>query len=547
MGADPANLLSERYAIEREFTGAMGRLFIVREKEGGERLAAKTVRADLGSDIVFTRFQIEARAWIALGRHPHVVEARFYRELDGHPFLFMEYVEGLDLQRLLGATGALPLAQAAELGRHLLAGLVHAHATRVKAGTEGLVHRDLKPANLLLRRDRTLKITDWGLVKVLGGTRHTADGQMLGTLTYCAPEQLRDAGEVDARADLFAVGAILFEMIAGRPPFPGDEVGQVIRALLMDTPPRLSSFVPGCPRSLSDLVADLLAKEPDERPASAAEVLARLEQIPIAPSGSACPGCGLLTSAALAACPLCTAGTGHTAAPTRAATPAPSDDDLALRMKRTVSTEGMLEVPAGPFLFGPERATRTLGAYWIDRLPVTNRQFEVFLRETSYRPEDARDFLKHWRAGHAPTALLDHPVVWVNLADAEAYAAWAGKRLPTWEQWERAARGTDGRTYPWGETFDTRRTNTKEGGAGGTSPVERHGGGASPIGCLDMAGNVFQWTSTWREPDLRRTKVVCGGSWASPLAPQGLSRVRNLFPAMRDFQTGLRCALDLGA
>lgn len=541
-----AQLLTPRYEIERAFTGAMGRLFVVRDPESGTRFAAKTLRDDLASEEGERRFQVEARAWMALGSHPHVVEARFFREIGGRPFLFLEYVDGLDLEHLLAATGALPLRQVVEFAAGLLEGLAHAHATQVREGTLGLVHRDLKPANLLVRRDRTLKVTDWGLVRVLGGTRHTAEGQMVGTIAYCAPEQLRGTLDLDARADLFSVGAILFEMAAGTRPFPGEDVGQILRALLLDPAPRLSAVVPGCPRALSDLVAALLEKEAERRPASARDVLAALRAIPL-PAGAGsevvCGGCGLVTRHAADVCPLC-APSAAARAPAR---PLEHDPALELRLRRTVSTDGMVEIPAGSFRFGPEPVGVVLGGYWIDRTPVTNRQYLVFLEESGYKPEQPQDFLKHWRGGKPPPALLDHPVVWVSAADAEAYARWAGKGLPTWEQWEKAARGLQGATYPWGEGFDARRANTREAGVGGTTPVERYPQGASTFGCLDMAGNVHQWTATWREPELRRTKVVCGGSWAALLAPHGLRRVRNLFPSAREFQTGFRCVAGLSA
>jgi len=542
MPSDPTRILEAKYVIERRFAGAMGALYVARDRTTGDRFAIKTIRADLEGAEVQKRFQVEARAWIALGVHPHVAEAKFFREIDGHPFLFLEYVEGLDLQHLLEATGALPLAQAVEFARHILTGLVHAHGARVREGTVGVVHRDLKPANLLVRRDRVLKITDWGLVKVLGGTKHTTDGKMLGTLTYCAPEQVRDATRVDARADLFAVGAILFEMVAGSPPFKGASVEEVLRALLLDPSPDLCAANPDCPPALGDLVRDLLAKDPEQRPVSAAETLDRLAPItPPATPTPTCGRCGLLTRGPLSPCPLCTPPAA--VQPEVAAGRPHEGDDLLLNLQRTVTTQGMVQVPPGPFRFGADGAPRSTAAYFIDRTPATNRQFAVFLRETSYRPAEPRDFLKHWRDGAPPSPLLDHPVVWVSAFDAAAFADWAGKALPTWEEWEKAARGTDGRAFPWGETLDPQRANVKEQGLGSTTPVERFPSGASPFGCLDMAGNVFQWTDSWREPDLRRTKVVCGGAWATPLTAAGLKRVRNLFPNARDFQTGFRCVL----
>jgi serine/threonine-protein kinase len=537
-----SQLLGSRYRVERSITGAMGRLLIVRDSDSGERFAAKTLREDLASEEIERRFQVEARAWMALGRHPHIVEARYFREIDGRPFLFLEYIDGLDLERLLEATGALPVRQALELAAAMFDGLAHGHATRIREGTQGLVHRDLKPANLLLGRDRRLRVTDWGLVKVLGGTRHTREGQMVGTIAYCAPEQLRGETEVDARADLFSAGAILFELLSGHPPFRGQDVGQVLRAVLLDPTPSLASLLPGCPPGLSALVAALLEKDAARRPRSASEVLEALRAVPMdTATAVSCAQCGLVTRHVLTPCPLCVPPLARGAGPETLE----HASTLELRLRRTVSTEGMVEIPAGAFLFGPDRVETNLGTYWIDRTAVTNGEYSTFLQESGYRPEDPHEFLTHWQGAAPPSALVDHPVVWVSAADAHAYAAWAGKAIPSWAQWEKAARGVRGWAFPWGDEFDPTRANSREAAVGGTTPVTRYASGASAFGCLDMAGNVQEWTSTWREADVRRTLVVCGGSWAVPLAPHGLRRVRNAFPRTRDYQTGFRCVVEM--
>jgi len=148
----------------------------------------------------------------------------------------------------------------------------------------------------------------------------------------------------------------------------------------------------------------------------------------------------------------------------------------------------MVLVPAGEFYFGPDRVKLTLPDFYIDRYPVTNAEYKKFVEATG-APEPT-----HWRRGTWPEGKADHPVVNVTWEQAAAYAEWAGKRLPTEEEWEKAARGTDGREWPWGSTFDPSRCNTNESGIWDTTPVGKYSpAGDSPYGAADMAGNVWEW------------------------------------------------------
>ena len=152
-------------------------------------------------------------------------------------------------------------------------------------------------------------------------------------------------------------------------------------------------------------------------------------------------------------------------------------------------------VPAGVFQYGPSRRQVYLDDYYLARYPVTNKQFETFLRVTNYVPEDeqADRFLAHWRGRRCPAPLEEHPVVFVSWHDAQAYCAWAGRRLPTEAEWEKAARGTDGRRYPWGrgEPGPDRANFGRR--LRGTVPVGPNKAGASPYGIQGMAGNVWEW------------------------------------------------------
>ena len=191
----------------------------------------------------------------------------------------------------------------------------------------------------------------------------------------------------------------------------------------------------------------------------------------------------------------------------------------------------------------------------IDETLVTNGQFARFLEASAYRPRHNENFLKHWQAGRPQAGQEDHPVVYVDLDDARAYARWAGKRLPTEEEWQYAAQGADGRNYPWGQTMEPGRCNGGE--TGGTTAVKRFPSGRSPFGCYDMCGNVWQWTESERSDGRTRFCTVRGGAWfaarGSGWYMDGGPRPANFaakflvsWPGLDRCSTiGFRCAVDL--
>jgi len=169
----------------------------------------------------------------------------------------------------------------------------------------------------------------------------------------------------------------------------------------------------------------------------------------------------------------------------------------------------MMLVPAGAFLFGASLEAVNVPAFFIDKYPVTNREYEAFCRDTGYR------FPKYWNEQRFrdPNA----PVVGVSVADAQKYSRWVGKSLPTEEQWEKASRGVDGRPYPWGEESATSELACFAGDAleGQTSPVQAHPLGMSPYGVGEMAGNVWEWTNT-SLTDSETVNVIKGGCYNDP-------------------------------
>jgi len=176
--------------------------------------------------------------------------------------------------------------------------------------------------------------------------------------------------------------------------------------------------------------------------------------------------------------------------------------------------EGMVWVPKGPFIMGGRygvdvQVARVDHSFFIARTPVTNAEYARFVEATGHKSPE------HWGGQVPPDELRDHPVVYVSWDDAAAYAAWAGGRLPAEEEWEKAARGIDGRIYPWGDGFDPVRCNSWESGIGTTTPVGRYSpGGDSGCGCTDAAGNVLEWAASESTPGSGR-RVLRGGAFFS--------------------------------
>ena len=197
----------------------------------------------------------------------------------------------------------------------------------------------------------------------------------------------------------------------------------------------------------------------------------------------------------------------------------------------------------------------SLRPYAIDLTPVTNGQYARFLAQTGYVPRDRENFLKHWNHGEVPPGLEDHPVVYVDLEDARAYARWAGKRLPTEEEWQYAAQGADGRTYPWGNEWEPGRCN--DGSGGGTTAVTAFPQGRSPFGCYDMCGNTWEWTESERSDGRTRFCILKGGSWykakgsdwyadGGPQPCDFAAKFLLMWPGLDRCATiGFRCVIDL--
>jgi formylglycine-generating enzyme required for sulfatase activity len=186
----------------------------------------------------------------------------------------------------------------------------------------------------------------------------------------------------------------------------------------------------------------------------------------------------------------------------------------------------MLLIPEGSFEFRTENSDHFIPYpdiekpvmihvedFFMDKFPVTNQQYMEFLQATKYLPKNPVNFMKHWAEGKIPAGLEDHPVVYISLEDAKAYAAWAGKRLPTEVEWQYAAQGTDGRDWPWGMSFDSTRCNNA---TGRTTRVTDYPRGKSPYGIMDLCGNVWQLTNDVYDNGTYYYVIMKGGSHYKP-------------------------------
>jgi formylglycine-generating enzyme required for sulfatase activity len=192
----------------------------------------------------------------------------------------------------------------------------------------------------------------------------------------------------------------------------------------------------------------------------------------------------------------------------------------------------LIRIPAGPFLFGEEKDTVELPEFWIGRCPVTYAQYDLFLNETN------RSRPSHWPPDH--WGKQNYPVVFISWEDANVFCNWAGLALPTEKQWEKAARGKDGRRWPWGDTGKLAILCNLGGFS--TTPVGRFSPkGDSPYGCADMIGNVWEWTSSPYEIG-RRPMVIRGGSAYPNVTIQSVAERKFYNPRDRDHFIGFRVA-----
>jgi len=257
------------YRIARRLgRGGMGTVFEGVNVETGQPAAIKVLNPHLAVEEGFReRFEVEIESLKKL-KHPNIVRLYGFGQQDGQLYYAMELVHGTNLEDELQAGRRFNWRETVHLGIKLARALKHAH-------DHGVIHRDLKPANLLLTADGDLKLADFGIARLFGNTRLTSAGGLIGTAEYMAPEQADGRG-VTPLSDLYSLGGVMFAMLAGRPPFGGGSLPEVLQLHRFAEPPRVSQFARDVPHELEEIITKLLAKEPADRGANALVIARQL-------------------------------------------------------------------------------------------------------------------------------------------------------------------------------------------------------------------------------------------------------------------------------
>ena len=534
--------LGEGYAVERALgAGGFAVVFLVRDLNLKRKLAVKVLSPDLiTSKSVLERFRREAET-VAQLSHPHIVPLHFIGQKDGLLYLAMECIDGGSLAERIEQEGRLSTEESARILAEVASALDYAHK-------RGVIHRDIKPHNVLLQAEsgRSL-LTDFGIARTAEGSSLTATGMVVGTPAYLSPEQV--TGEPsDHRADIYALGVVAYEMLAGKPPFTGPTSTAVLMKRLAGPPPSLTTLRPEIPENLAAVIEGMLEPDPAKRFQTAGEVVRGLRGDSVI-SGVRAESrrlerrklrrpvlIGVVAGAAALAAAL---GFGLLR---RGVQVAEIDSD----MVHIAGGEYRIGSNSGPVNARPEHL-ETVKDFGLDIREVTVGEYAAFVRTGRVSAP--------WSS--MPDSLL--PVTGVTYANAANYCAWRHSpngRLPTEVEWEAAARGLSGREFPWGNSWDPSKANTQSAARKQPARVGSFPGGATPEGVHDLVGNVWEWTSTPMSgypghpvPDsMKRYFVIRGGAFntADSLATATYRGYLSPETAPSDLSfTGFRCAMPV--
>jgi formylglycine-generating enzyme required for sulfatase activity len=521
---------------------------------------------DIGEYIYLT-FLREARLLCQAQGHPNVIKGHdFWITEEGQPFFECEFVKDAKnlsdfLKNITQSTGFGFLAplQVIHIGISFCNGMIYISEEMIKDYNQfnphnpayAFVHRDIKPGNILIDKKNQIKIIDFGLAKFCSASGLTILSVGIsghGTPKYMPPEQRVNYEAVLPSSDIYSFGVTMYELLGGEIPTVPDVIGISGK---LDLPEHV-------PSELCAIIHKCLKPSPYERYSSFRELReALVDLVKKIKHGEVkiyenlrCLSCGYISNNWI------------------------KMKEEAYEIKE-INGHKMVKVPAGPFYKGLSEEHKRqllskfnrpdikqlldeeefkkveLPSFWIALYPVTNEQYYRFIKATGYRriPSHWKDW--GFKDPPYPPEEANHPVINVSYKDALAYCEWAGLRLPTGDEWEKAARGHDGRLYPWGDEYNSKFCNSAESGNRAPVAVDRYPEGKSPYGCYQMVGNVFEWVNE-PHPEAPQFKYLRGGCWAVSCELLGLpalhyiaAREEATGASTQDNIFGFRCAKDL--
>ncbi len=485
-----------RYRCEEYLGGGMADVYRARDSELPRDVAIKILKPENRTDEEARRSFVEEAQLASQCCHENIVATYDKGDYDGSPFIVMEFLRGQSLRAIIRKREVGDLNRILRIALQIAQGLECVHQ-------QNIIHRDLKPDNVNVDANGRVKLVDFGIAKQAEWNR-TQAGLTKGTASYMAPEQVMGEG-VSFRTDIWAFGVLLYELLtAGQRPFQAETISDLWGAIMnrpVDPAPLQQA---GVPLPIQQMVERCLQKSSANRYPDFGVIARELEgylnmqdlgvktkvftPAPTTPEAvePAKPGRPAWVLPAAGAAVLLVAVSVYALIASR---PKPLEPTL-----NFPKSGNMVLVAAGKALLGQEKRPVDVAAFYIDQTEVSNAAYSAFLKETGHaRPENFRE--------DKP----EDPVVNVSFYDAQAFAKWAGKRLPTQQEWEKAARGSDALAFPWGNTPDQRRANVDDNPDLGTErkplPVRSFPQGASPVGALNMFGNVWEWVDQRTVPE----------------------------------------------
>src|SRR5262245_9429435 len=434
-----------KYEIEESLGGGMSRVYRARDPLIEKTLTIKILTDEGAADEdAKARFLREAKVAAKL-EHENVVSVYDFGQYEDRPYMVMEFVRGEDLKSAIANQRAGDFQNKIRIAIQIASALEYIHS-------QGIIHRDVKPKNVRINASGNAKLIDFGIAKTINLSL-TRDGFTLGTPYYMAPEQVRGK-EITKLVDIYAFGILLFELMTGTRPFVGESIDQIFFKILQEeidlSPLRLA----GMPESVCTLIAGCTDKVAERRMQNFQEIRQRLAAMvspsekpvlertakevatkstpPPEPVPPPAPPRRWLVWAAVAVAvaliyPVSLIFTSRPeTTPAAASNAPPVVDKPTLAPKLATTTGEMVLIPGGSFLSGEASVATDVAPFYIDRTEVTNGAFEQFCRATQRR-------LPKGLAGASP----ENPVVNVTIEDAFEFAKWAGKRLPTPQEWEK--------------------------------------------------------------------------------------------------------------